>query len=184
MCNLEPTAARNSSLVRVEGCDDGQFKPVARDLLGYFEEEGEGSLWYIVAGNETWVHHYYPENRRHLVEYRHQGSPTTKKFKSKASAGKVTFIVFYNSEGVVLTDFLVKRAAVNSVCYFETLKNLKNLSQGRGQKLMMCCFNKTVQDLMCMLPPLLLLHVWGLQCYHIQPTAQFSLQAISTCSPN
>jgi hypothetical protein len=28
------------------------------------------------------------------------------------------------------------------------------------------------------------IHIWGLQCHHIQPTAQISLLMISTFSPN
>jgi hypothetical protein len=36
------------------------------------------------------------------MEYRHKGSPTQKKLKTKASAGKVILTVFWNSEGVVL----------------------------------------------------------------------------------
>jgi hypothetical protein len=47
------------------------------------------------------------------MEYRQKGSPAQKKFKTKASAGKVMLTVFWNSDGVVLTDFLEKGATVN-----------------------------------------------------------------------
>jgi hypothetical protein len=40
------------------------------------------------------------------MEYRHQQSPAPKKFKTKASVGKVILTVFWNSEGVVLTNLL------------------------------------------------------------------------------
>jgi hypothetical protein len=43
------------------------------------------------------------------MEYHHRGLPAPKKFKTKASAGKFMLTVFWNSEGVVLTDFLEKR---------------------------------------------------------------------------
>lgn len=45
------------------------------------------------------------------MEYHHKGSPTQKKLKTKASAGKVMLTVFWNSEGVAL-GFLEKGAPV------------------------------------------------------------------------
>ena len=50
------------------------------------------------------------------MEYHHKGLPVPKKFKTKASAGKVMLTAFWNSQGV-LTDFLEKGATVNSECY-------------------------------------------------------------------
>jgi hypothetical protein len=56
--------------------------------MGRFEEEGEGFLWRIVTGDETWVHHYDPENKTQSMKHPHKGSPAPKKFKTKASAQK------------------------------------------------------------------------------------------------
>jgi hypothetical protein len=67
---------------------------VSRELLGCFEEEGEGFLLQTVAGDETWVHHYDPQNKRQSMEYRHKGSLAPKKFKIKGSAEKVMWTVF------------------------------------------------------------------------------------------
>jgi hypothetical protein len=74
--------------------------------------------------------------------------------------------VFWNSEGV-FTDFLGKGATVNLERCIESLKSLKNASQGRGQKLMMSCFNKTMPGLAQVPPQLMPFHVCDLQCYHI-----------------
>ena len=38
------------------------------------------------------------------MKYHHKGSPTQKKLKTKASAGKVMLTVLWNSEGVVLSS--------------------------------------------------------------------------------
>jgi len=46
---------------------------VSRELLGRFEEQGEGFLWQIIKGDESWVHHCDPENRRLSMEYSHRG---------------------------------------------------------------------------------------------------------------
>ena len=66
------------------------------ELLECFEKEGEDFLKKIITGDETWVHHYDPENKRQSMEYRHKESPLPKKFKTQASAGKVmlTFLEF------------------------------------------------------------------------------------------
>ena len=80
---------------------------ISREILEHFEKEGEDFLK-IIAGDETWVHHYDPENGRQSMEYRHKESPQPKKFKTQASAGKIMLIGFWNSERVVLADFLEK----------------------------------------------------------------------------
>jgi len=49
---------------------------------------------------------------------------------------------------------------------------------------MMSCFNKIVSGLTKVPPQLLTLHVWGLQRYHMQPTAWILLLAIYICFPN
>ena len=79
----------------------------------------------IITGDETWVHHYDPENQRQSMEYRHKESPQPKKFKTHTSAGKVMLTVFWNSERVVLAGFLEKETTINSLRYIETLTALK-----------------------------------------------------------
>jgi len=87
---------------------------ISRKLLEHFEKEGGDFLKKIVTGDETWVHHYDPEKKRQSMEYRHKESPQPKKFKTQASAGKVMLTVFWNSERVVLADFLEKETTINS----------------------------------------------------------------------
>jgi len=54
---------------------------VSRELLGHFEEQWEGFLWQIVTGDESWVHHCDPENRRLSMEYYHKELPSPKNSK-------------------------------------------------------------------------------------------------------
>jgi len=107
---------------------------VSKELLGCCEEEGEGFLLRIVAGDETWVHHYDPENKRQCMEYHHKRSLVPKKFKTKGSAGKVTWTVFWNTEGVALSDFLEKGATVNSEKYTEIIHILQTLHHEEGDR--------------------------------------------------
>jgi hypothetical protein len=52
---------------------------VSRELLGHFEDEGEGCLWQTLTGDETWLHHYDPEDKRQSMENSHKESPAPKK---------------------------------------------------------------------------------------------------------
>jgi len=51
---------------------------VSKIFLGHFEEKGEEFLWWI--GDETWVHHCDPENKRQSMEYCHKGLLAQNKF--------------------------------------------------------------------------------------------------------
>jgi len=95
------------------------------ELLERFEKEGEDILKKIITGDETWVHHYDPENKRQSMEYHHKESPQPKKFKTWASAGKDMLNVFWNLERVALADFLENETTINPQCYTETLTALK-----------------------------------------------------------
>ena len=53
---------------------------ISRELQERFEKEDEDFLKKIIIWDETWVHHYDPENKRQSVEYRHKESPQPKKF--------------------------------------------------------------------------------------------------------
>jgi len=48
---------------------------ISRKLLERFEKQGEDFLKTIITGDETWVHHYDPENKRQSMEYRHKEPP-------------------------------------------------------------------------------------------------------------
>ena len=103
---------------------------ISRELLECFEKEGE-DLKKIIIGNETCVHHYDPENKRQSMEYHHKESPQPKKFKTQVSAGKVMLTVFWNSERVILADFLEKET-LNPQHYIETLAAFKRRSKRIG----------------------------------------------------
>ena len=58
-------------------------------LLKRYREEGDQFLLNIVTGDESWNHHFDPEEKRLSMEYRHTSSPRPKKFKTMPSAGKI-----------------------------------------------------------------------------------------------
>jgi hypothetical protein len=116
---------------------------VSREVWGHFEKETLGFLQQLVIGDETWVHHYDPEYKRHSIEYCHKASPVPKKHKTKASAGKIMLTLFLHSEDVVLNYFLEQGARVNSENYTDMLKYLSKSVTRRGAETDVC-FNKTI----------------------------------------
>ena len=97
----------------------------SQKLLNRYHQEGEQFLLKIVTGDETWVHHYDPEEKRQSMEYRHVTSPQPKKFKVQPSAGKIMLMVFWDGNQIYLTDYLEKGTSVNSARYIESLKKLR-----------------------------------------------------------
>ena len=52
---------------------------ISRENLERFEKEGDDFFKKIITGDETWVHHYDPENKRQSMEYSNKESPQPKK---------------------------------------------------------------------------------------------------------
>jgi len=67
---------------------------ICEELLKHYREEGDQLLLNIVTGDESWIHHFDPEEKRLSMQYRHTSSPCSKKFKTMPSAGKMLLTVF------------------------------------------------------------------------------------------
>ena len=78
------------------------------------------SLSRLVTVDETWVHYYEPENKAQSRQWVGPGSPKPKKFKTQSSAGKVMATVFWDAQGVIILDFLVKKSTITGgiLCKF------------------------------------------------------------------
>jgi len=51
------------------------------------------------------------------MEWWHSGSPRPKKFRMQKSAGKVLALIFWDQEGIILTDYLPKDQTINAEYY-------------------------------------------------------------------
>ncbi|GFR70867.1 histone-lysine N-methyltransferase SETMAR [Elysia marginata] len=117
-----------------DASDEAAKSAICRELLAKFDEDGEDFLRQIVTGDESWVHHYDPESKQQSKEYRNKTSPSLKKLKVFSSARKVLLTIFWDSEGVVHTEFLEQGNTVNSTKYVNTLEKLKaRLRQVRSE---------------------------------------------------
>jgi hypothetical protein len=93
----------------------------------------------IVTGDESWIHHFDPEEKRLSMQYRHTSSPHPKKFKTVPSAGKILLTVY-------MTEFLEAGNTVNSARYIETKKTYGGgcVELGGQHRRFCCCM--TMQD--------------------------------------
>lgn len=92
----------------------------------------------FVTMDETWVHHYTPECKRMSMQWKHKGSLTPIKAKVVPSAGKIMMSVFWDAEGLLLVDFLMKGKTINAEYYSNLLvklrANIKKLRPGKLAK--------------------------------------------------
>jgi histone-lysine N-methyltransferase SETMAR len=104
--------------------------------LTNIEANEEAFFSRIITGDETWVYQYDPETKQQSKQWLPRGSAGPIKFKSERSVNKVMAAVFWDSEGVVLVDFLESQKTVTGSYYVEALRKLRaELAKRRPGKL-------------------------------------------------
>lgn len=98
---------------------------VSRENLAIFNADPEQFLQRFITMDETWVHHFEPETKEQSKQWKHQGSPAPKKAKAVISAGKVMASVFWDSEGILMVDYLKKGHTITGTYYASLLDNLR-----------------------------------------------------------
>jgi len=71
--------------------------------------------------DEIWLCHYDPETKQQSMEWRHNGSPRTKKFRVQKSARNVLASIFWNEDGILLLDYFPKGQTINAEYYSSLL---------------------------------------------------------------
>ena len=77
--------------------------------------------------DETWLYHYDPETKQQSMEWWHSGSPRPKKFRVQISTGKVFTSIFWDQDGILLTDYLPKGHTISAQYYSSLLVQLKDI---------------------------------------------------------
>ena len=75
----------------------------------------------LVIMDETWLYHYDPETKQQSMEWRHSGSPRPKKSRVQKSAGKVLASIFWDQDGILLSDIFqrvkLSTRSINHLCW-------------------------------------------------------------------
>ncbi|UYV82726.1 hypothetical protein LAZ67_22000679 [Cordylochernes scorpioides] len=104
----------------------GLRKHSARWVPKLFTPDQKALRRKFVTMDETWAYHFTPESKKQSMQWRHSGSPPPKKAKTVPSAGKVMVSVFWDSEGVLLLDFLNKGQTITGNYYAYLVKQLRD----------------------------------------------------------
>ena len=71
----------------------------------------------VITGEETWIFEYDPETKRQIKEWQTSASPLPKKARRSKSKIKSMLICFFDSEGIVHTEFVPQGHIVNQFYY-------------------------------------------------------------------
>ena len=89
----------------------------SRDNLCQYNRDPAKFLLRYVTMDESWAHHFDPETKLQSKQWKHATSPPPLKFRKIASAGKVMASVFWDSEGVLMIEYLERGKTVTGVYY-------------------------------------------------------------------
>ena len=89
--------------------------------LDMFKRNPKEFLRRFVTVDETWIHHYTPEMKEQSKQWTSPGEPAPKKAKTVPSAGKVMATVFWDSRGIIFTDYLEKGRSITGQYYADLL---------------------------------------------------------------
>jgi len=106
----------------------------SEQLREFFLRDPNDFLSRMVTMDETWLYNYDPETKQQSVEGRHSGSPRPKKFRVQKSAGKVLASIFWDKDGILLTDYLPKGQTINAENYSSLLVQLKDILKAKRRR--------------------------------------------------
>ena len=89
----------------------------------------------IVTGNESWIHHYDPLSQLEAKIWKKPGEQAPTRLRQERSAGKIVMIIFWDSDGVLLTEYLPRGTTINGPYYASIIERLYSVivEKGRGK---------------------------------------------------
>jgi len=88
----------------------------------------------LVTIDETWLYHHDPETKQQSMEWWHSGSPHPKKFPVQIAAGKVLVSIFWDQDGILLTDYLPKGQTLTTEYYSSLLVQLEDMLKEKRRR--------------------------------------------------
>ena len=96
-----------------------------KESLPLFQKNPKDFKRRFVTVDETWIHYYTPETKQQSKQWVTNGESARKKTKTVPSAGKVMATVFWDSQGIILIDYLEKGKTITGQYYSLLLDRLK-----------------------------------------------------------
>ena len=74
-------------------------------------------IYSIVTGDESWIRHYDPPSQLEAKFWNRLGEQTPTRLHQERSGGTITMIIFWDKDGVLLTEYLPRGITINDPCY-------------------------------------------------------------------
>ena len=87
----------------------------------------------IVTGDESWIHHYDPLSQLEAKVWKRLGEQTPTRLRQEKSAGKIMMIIFWDKDGVLLSEYLPRRTTINGPYYASIIERLRSVIVERGR---------------------------------------------------
>jgi histone-lysine N-methyltransferase SETMAR len=96
------------------------------ELLQQSEANSTDFFDCIVTGDESWIHHYDPVCQFEAKVWKKPGEQTPTRSRQERSAGKIIMIVFWDKDGVLLTDYLPRGIMIDGPYYASMIERLRS----------------------------------------------------------
>ena len=81
----------------------------------------------IVTGDEFWIHHYDLLSQLEAKVWKRLGEQTPIRLHQERSAGRTMMMIFWNKDGVLLTEYLPRGSTINGPCYASIIERLRSV---------------------------------------------------------
>ena len=81
----------------------------------------------IVTSDESWTHHYDPLSQLEAKIWKRLGEQTPTQLRQERSAGKMMMILFWDKDGVLLTEYLPRGTTINGPFYPPIIERLRSV---------------------------------------------------------
>ena len=89
----------------------------------------------IVTGDEFWIHHCDPLSQLEAEVWKRLGEQTPTRLRQERSAGKIMMMIFWDKDGVLLTEYLPLGTTINGASNASIIERLRSVivEKGRGK---------------------------------------------------
>ena len=106
---------------------------ISRYLLSRYEDDPSDSIKRVVTQDDTWAHHFEPaKNAEQTIESPWLTPP--KKLKRVHSAVKVMASTFWDSQEVIMIDYIEQGRSINGAYYVGELRRLRQEIAGKRRE--------------------------------------------------
>ena len=87
----------------------------------------------IITDDESWIHHYDPLSQLEAKVWKRLGEQTPTRLRQERSARKIMMIIFWDKDGVLLTEYPPHGTTINGPCYASIIERLRSVIVEKGR---------------------------------------------------